>query len=113
MIFTQQITRLRARERTNRAGDTVLDWDSPDTAVIDRLSVQPASQTEDTSNLGAETQTGYRIISAPGHTPDLRAADRIEFHGQTYEITGEVAYWPDPCGLDHIEARMTRYGGTL
>jgi hypothetical protein len=35
----------------------------------------------------------------------VTAADRVEFDGQTYEVNGDVARWPDPIErlVDHVE----------
>ncbi len=37
--------------------------------------------------------------------------DRIEYRGDVYEVDGEVAYWPDPQGEDHIEMTIVQYTG--
>lgn len=38
--------------------------------------------------------------------PDLRETDRVEFDGQTLQVTGKVGRWPVPAGVRHIEAQL-------
>ncbi|GAA4680485.1 hypothetical protein [Nocardioides nanhaiensis] len=114
MIFGQSIVRIRAGQRTTRGGDTVEDW-SPEAVtrrLIGGVSVQPNFQNEDTDNGGSITRaTGYRVLTPPGKAPDIRSTDRIEYRGEVHAVTGEVAYWPDPHGADHIEFTMTAWKG--
>lgn len=115
MFFFDSVVRVRAGTKTDRGGNTVPDW-SPGAvtrATIDQLNIQPASQTESTDPTRTAVVTGWRVQSAPGTAPDIRAVDRIEWNGMTLEVDGEVAEWPDP--LDgtphHIEFTMKRSTG--
>lgn len=113
MIFVQQVTRLRAGQRTTRGGDTVSDWTAePEALVISGLSVQPATQNESSLERADYRETRYRLYSEPGTVPDITSLDRIVFEGETYEVDGEVALWPDPfTGQHHIEATIRRGEG--
>lgn len=112
-IFGQSVVRIRAGVRTTRGGDIVADWsdDAVTRVLIDRMSVQPNFQREETDAGGITRITGYRLLSAPGTTPDITALDRIEYRGEVHGVVGEVAYWPDPHGHDHIEFVMTAWKG--
>ena len=113
MIFNQTLVRIRAGTRTTRGGDVELDW-SPAAVtrtLITDVSVQPNFQREDEAGQTPTRATGYRVISAPGTTPDITALDRLEYRGALHAVSGEVAYWPDPHGRDHIELAMTGWKG--
>ncbi len=112
-IFGQSIVRIRPGTRTTRGGDTVEDWstDAATRVLIERLSVQPNFQHEETEDTRDVRATGYRVLSEPGTTPDILATDRLEYRGVVHAVTGEVALWPDPHGADHIELTMTAWKG--
>lgn len=112
-IFRQTVTVIRAGTRTGRGGDVIEDW-SPAAVTrtpVDRLSVQPNTQGEDAEVGGVVRFTGYRILSEPGTTPDITGLDRIEYRGVVHVVNGDVAYWPDPQGRDHVELVMTAWEG--
>ena len=122
MFFYDSLVRVRAGTRTDRGGNQVPDW-SPaqvNRLAIDRLNIQPASQTEGTNTASGAADptrdavtTGWRVQSDEGTTPDITALDRIEWRGMTLEVQGEVAAWSDPLtGLPHhIEFTMVRATG--
>lgn len=110
-IFGQAVDRLRPTTRTTRAGDEVEDWANPTRTPIDRLSVQPNYQNEATDGDRDMRASGYRVLTEPGHVPDIEGTDRIEYRGKVHVVTGEVALWPDPHGLDHVEFTMTEFKG--
>jgi hypothetical protein len=113
-MFDQSVTRVRAGTRTDRAGNTIPDWDLAERTVIAHLSVQPTVQDE-TGSTGRPSLviTGWHVLSEPGTAPDVLASDRVEFAGLTCEVVGEVAAWPDPVdgGTHHVEWTMRRYTG--
>ncbi|GAA1406261.1 hypothetical protein GCM10009639_53920 [Kitasatospora putterlickiae] len=115
VIFHQRVVRVRAGTRTDRAGNTVADW-SPGAVsrlTVERLSVQPAVQMEHTEPDRTGVITGWRVLSAPGTAPDVRAGDRIEHDGLLCDVVGEVARWPHPIsgGVHHVEWQMRRSTG--
>lgn len=110
-IFRQRIVRLRAAETEDKAGNKVLDWQDPDREPIERVSVQPNNQSEDETELGDRRITSFRVITRPGHTPDISSLDRVEYGGEQHKVDGEVGYWPDPYGRDHIEFIIRRVKG--
>ena len=122
MFFYDSLVRVRAGTRTDRGGNPVADWS--DGAVsrlpIEQLNIQPATQTEGHSTSSGTPEatrdpvtTGWRVQSEEGTAPDIRAVDRLEWRGQTYEVDGEVAEWPDPITGDvhHVEFTMVRATG--
>lgn len=113
-MFDQSVTRVRPGTRTDRAGNTVPDWDLAERTTIGHLSVQPTVQTETgTADRPALVVTGWHVLSEPGTAPDVLASDRIEFGGLTCEVVGEVAAWPDPVdgGTHHVEFTLQRFTG--
>lgn len=113
MFFFDSVVRVRAGTKVDRGGNTVTDWASATRATIDQLNIQPASQTESTDPTRTAVVTGWRLQSAPGTAPDIRAVDRIEWRGMTLEVDGEVAEWPDPLdgSTHHVEFLMKRATG--
>ncbi|MCT2279301.1 hypothetical protein M3G91_16925 [Micromonospora chalcea] len=116
MLFRQRLTVVRPGTRTDRSGSVVDDW-SP-TAVtripVTRVNVQPNQQAEQVGDTRTVVTTGLRVLSQPGTNPDVRAADRIEYDGLTYQVDGEVARWPDPVNsarVHHVEFTMVRVTG--
>ncbi|TDC02602.1 hypothetical protein E1091_00385 [Micromonospora fluostatini] len=115
-MFRQTLIVVRPGTRTDRSGSTVDDW-SPQAVTripVTRVSVQPNQQAEQVGATRTVVTTGLRVLSAPGTTPDVRAADRVEYAGLTYQVVGEVARWPDPTNstrVHHVEFTMTRVTG--
>jgi len=113
VIFNQSAVRVRAGVKTDRGGNTVPDWANPNREAVTRLNIQPHSQAEEADGQRNAVITGYRVQSAEGTRPDIRASDRIEWRGQLYEVDGEVAEWPDlfSDNVHHIEFVMVRATG--
>jgi len=114
VIFTQHLTRLRVATRVTRGGDVVPDWSlEPDALEIDRVSVQPSSQQEAVTESSNVRSQRWRVLSAPGTWPDVRAQDRVLFDGNTFEVEGDVAAWPNPWNgeVHHVEFGMYRVEG--
>lgn len=102
-VFAQSIVVVRPAWVTDRAGNLGEDWGNATRYDVDRVSVQPNAQAEEHTTTGSTTTTGYRVITEPGTVPAVDSGDRVEWRGTTYLVDGEVAFWPDPRGLDHIE----------
>ncbi|MFF0777091.1 hypothetical protein [Streptomyces sp. NPDC003720] len=113
MMFNQSAVRVRAGVKTDRGGNTVPDWSNPNRLTVTGLNIQPNSQSETADEQRDATITGYRVQSTEGTSPDIKATDRIEWNGQTFEVDGEVATWPDLFAdtTHHIEFAMVRATG--
>lgn len=114
-MYDQTITRLRTGETTSRYNNTVPDWSDPGRLDIANVMVQPTTTTEqqDAPNR-VPIIDGLWICTRPGAAiPDLTPADRIEYGGDVYEITGEPRVWPDPVTgrNDHMELSAQRVQG--
>mgnify|MGYP003575086694 CR=1 FL=1 len=114
-MFNQSAVRVRAGEKTDRGGNTVPDWSdgAVNRLTVSGLNIQPNSQSESVDEQRNAVITGYRVQSAEGTSPDITAADRIEWNGETFEVDGEVATWPDLFrdAVHHIEFAMVRSTG--
>lgn len=113
MMFNQTAVRLRASTKTDRGGNTVPDWSAPDRLTVTGLNIQPNTQDEASDEQRNAVVTGYRVQSAEGTRPDIRATDRIDWQGQIYQVDGDVAVWPDlfTDAAHHIEFTMVRATG--
>ncbi|GAA3384496.1 hypothetical protein [Streptomyces racemochromogenes] len=114
-MFNQSAVRVRAGTRPDRGGNTAMDW-SPGAVnrlTVTGLNIQPASQSESADEQRTAVVTGYKVQSAPGTAPDVKAADRIEWAGLVYEVQGEVGRWPQlfADSVHHIEFVMDRATG--
>lgn len=115
MIFDQSGTRIRPGTRVDRGGNTVADWsdDAVSLLAVDRVSIQPASQTERVDETRDVAVSGWRVYSEPGTAPDVQFGDRFRHGVITCDVVGEVARWPDPLsgGVHHIEFSIQRARG--
>lgn len=104
-LGSHTITRLRATERQSDYGNTTeLDWTTPARTDIDGCSVQPASSDEFTIDRDSFTT---RLIAYVPSSAELRASDRVEWQGITYDIDGDVLRW-DFGALSHIVINLRR-----
>jgi hypothetical protein len=114
-MFNQNAVRVRAGTKVDRGGNSVPDW-SPsavDRLTVTSLNIQPASQIEDVDEQRNAVVTGYRVQSDEGTAPDIKATDRIEWNGASFEVDGEVASWPGlfTDAVHHVEFMMVRATG--
>lgn len=114
-MFHQTIVRVRAGTRTDRGGNTLLDWsaDRVSRLPVSQVSVQPVTQAEDNDATRSQVVTGWQVISAPGVDADIQAKDRIEWGGMTLEVIGEVGRYAEfgDGSTHHIEFVMRRTTG--
>ncbi|MGW1134422.1 hypothetical protein [Streptomyces griseoluteus] len=112
-MFNQTAVRVRAGTKTDRGGNPIPDWSNPDRMTVTGLNIQPNSQVEAGDEQRDAVITGYRVQSVEGTAPDIKATDRIQWNGQTFEVDGEVATWPDlfTDAPHHVEFVMVRATG--
>jgi hypothetical protein len=80
------------------------DWDTATRTAVGGCSVQPAPAAVNT--VDRDTFMTRWVAYAPDGT-DVRATDRVEWDGATYEIDGEVMRWALG-GLPHIVLNLRR-----
>lgn len=107
---SQSVVIVRAGTKTIR-GSTVPDWSASAVkkTTVSGCSVQPASTSLslDGRVLGlSDAWTAY----VPEGT-DVKAGDRVEFDGNTYEINGEPRVWTGAFTRSHIQLNLTRWEG--
>lgn len=96
---------LRGTEKPSDYGNTVeIDWTTPTRTDVDGCSVQPASSDEFT--IDADTFTTRYIAFVP-YGVDVRASDRVEWQGATYDIDGDVLRWSFGA-LSHLVINLRR-----
>lgn len=102
------LTRLRAPLVQGYANNYEADWGNPDRLVL-KGSAQAQSSSE-TTQANDQVVTTYRVFL--DGAPDVVATDRMEFDGETYEITGQPLKQPSPFGgINHTELIMTLVKG--
>jgi hypothetical protein len=83
---------------------TTLDWSNPARTEVSGCSVQPAPSDEFT--VDRDTFITRWQVFAPD-TADVRATDRIEWNGHTYDVDGDVLRWSYP-PLSHVVINLRR-----
>lgn len=106
----QVIIRIRPGTKTSR-GSIIPDWsaDKVDRLKIEGCSIQPTatSLSMDGRVMGINEQwTAYLPEGS-----DVKAGDRIEFEGKTYEINGDPKEWTAPFTRSNIQLNLTRWEG--
>lgn len=97
---------LEAAIVTDRYGNESLDWSDPTVTSVDGCRVLPVPGDELLDRV-----TTRLVLYAPAGTP-LTPASRVRAGSVTYDVTGEVRFWPSPSGaLAHIEADLSRVEG--
>lgn len=114
MIITlQTITAVRAVTANDAQGNPVSDWSTATRHTEDRVSVQPVTQTESTTDARDLIVTNWRVLSDGGVDVDVLPTDRIEWAGDTYEVIGDVGRFRDPImgDIDHVEFAIRKVSG--
>ena len=102
------ITVMRPALVTSR-GTVVPDWTNATVTTITGCSVQTGVTSEDRDGRTA-TLLGGTLYLPP--TADVRAGDRVQFGGSTYEVQGVPMAWRSPTGrVSHIQARIAEWRG--
>lgn len=95
---------------TNKNGMEVLDWSNPTTATIKGVQVTALGTTRifDGRTLQIDDR---RTLRAP-YDADIKAGDRIVWHGNTYEIEGDVFRTKSPTGrVSSTRCTLVRWCG--
>ena len=104
------IVRIRPSTKTER-GSTVFDWDSKKVTklTINGCSVQPGATSLDMNGRVLNIADGWTAYIPEG--TDVKAGDRIEWNGNTYEINGEPRIWTGVARCGHIQLNLKRWEG--
>lgn len=108
MIFPHEITRLRAPLVADDYGtpESKRDWDNAAETEM-RGFVQPMETTEIAD--GREASVVRHQLFAPAGS-DLLASDRVQYDGDTYELTGDGQSW-NMRGLGYVSVVMQKVTG--
>lgn len=111
--YLHTVVVVRPGRTVDRYNNEVPDWDAATRTTVERVVVCPSSQVEDEATGRTTVTTGWRLYSEPGTDLDIRAADRIEWLGQTLNVVGEVARypWPRRGGVHHVDCRLEVFTG--
>lgn len=93
-MIGEPVTRVRPGEKTDGYGATVADWDAATRTTIEGCALAPRREGEDRTMGRQGVIVGWTLYTPPG--VDIRATDRIEARGETYEIDGEPGDWRRP-----------------
>lgn len=99
------VTILRAGVRTSDYGtNDEQDWATATSTTVAGCSVQPARSEEFTTDREAYTT---RMTAFLPPSADVRADDRLEWDGETYEVEGDPLPWSYP-PLSHLVVSLRR-----
>lgn len=107
---TQEITRVRAGEKTER-GSVIPDWSESkvNKLKITGCSVQPA--TTSLSMDGRVLAINEQMTAYLPEGSDVKAGDRIIFNGDVFTINGDPKIWEAPFSRSNIQLNLTRWEG--
>jgi Phage head-tail joining protein len=100
LVAADTVVVLRPSPVVDEYGDTVVDWSSAVSKSY-RGSVQPRTTETATANRDGSVSTWVGFIWPA--TADIKATDRIQFGGLTFEVDGEIQPWSIAGLKDHIE----------
>lgn len=111
--FRDEIVVLRPGTRTDRYGDTDIDWSTATETTVPRCKVNPvAGGPEDQGRLDDREALTRRWALAAPPTADILATDRIRWDGRLYEVEGEPLRWRSPLGtVDHLYVQLVLVEG--
>lgn len=108
-LFPHQVTVQRPTPGVDRAGTPVLDYSQCVDVVVTRAFVQQPQPGREDTNLRQATIASYTVFLPP--EVDVTAADRIQWDGNTLEVTGPPALKYRPEGLHHLSVPASQVVG--
>ena len=105
----QTIDVVRPKTTTTSRGSTVPDWSDTMKTTVTGCSIQPASTSLSQDGRVLGINDGWTAYVPEG--TDVKAGDRIEFDGQTFEINGAPRKWTGPSRTSHIQLNLVRREG--
>lgn len=105
----ETVTVIRAALKDSR-GTKVLDWQNATRTPLDGCSVQPGDTSRDFDGRTVQVSEDWTLYAPPGS--DVKAGDRIEWEGTTFEIDGVPMPWKSPTGrVSHMWAKLKEWRG--
>ncbi|MGW1836320.1 hypothetical protein [Streptomyces sp. NPDC002067] len=108
--YTQTVVVLRAPLKADRYGNEVRDWSAATRTTVRRVSVQPATSTEDAGDRAAVV-TGWHLFTRTGTDIDAGPGDRVVAAGRVLDVDGEPARWTVGGRHHHTEVRLKEVAG--
>ena len=109
MRLPHTVTLLRAPVVSGSYGSQVRNWGAATSTPNVAAFVQPQSSSEQVAN-EQRVVTRWRIFLDPW--ADLKAADRVQFDSETFEVNGDVETHRGPAGqAHHLEALLLKVTG--
>lgn len=105
----QTIDVVRPKKTTTSRGSEVPDWSDAKKTTVTGCSIQPASTSLSQDGRVLGINDGWTAYVPEG--TDVKAGDRIEFDGETYDINGEPRKWTGPSRTSHIQLNLIRREG--
>ena len=91
-------------------GTQVRDWSQASSHELHGCSVQPASTSSDMDGREGQVTDRWHLFAQPG--ADIKAGDRVEFAGQSFEVDGAPFEWKSPTGrVSNIQAHLVEWRG--
>lgn len=108
-FMTDTATVKRARLRMKNGMET-FDWSDPEVITLTNVQVTAKATGRDFEGRVLETNDSRTLRAM--YDADIRAGDRVEWNGETYEVDGEVFHTKSPTGrVSSTRCTLTRWEG--
>lgn len=108
--FCRDSVTVKRAQLVDKRGTRVADWDGAVEFTLGGCSVQPTDSTRDFDGRELSVSQSWSLYAPPGS--DLKAGDRIEWRGMSFEIDGAPMPWESPTGrASHVWARLSEWSG--
>lgn len=100
--LNQTVTVLTASSKTDRYGNTIVDWSAPASRTANAWVVQTGSIEE---LIGRDSTTTVAVVLLAPSDP-ITSKDRVQVEGVTYEVDGVPDAMNGRNGVHHIQVRL-------
>lgn len=108
--FCKDTVTVKRATLVDKRGTKVLDWSEPTSITVGGCSVQPNTTSRDFDGRTVQVTEDWTLYAPYGS--DIKAGDRIEWEGVTFEINGAPMPWKSPTGrVSHVWARLVEWRG--
>ena len=108
--FCRETVTVKRASLVDSRGTKILDWSNPEEIVISGCSVQPSTTSRDFDGRTVQVSEEWTLY-AP-QSSDIKAGDRIEWNGITFEVNGAPMPWSSPTGrTSHVWVRLSEWRG--
>lgn len=112
MRFPHRVKILHPALVTDRYGDQIADWAGDGTNLVGVPAWMQQRTSTETPTSGRDAVVTSWVVFLPlafgplSTAVEISAGDRIEYQGETFEVTGDPLTATTPRGAHHLEAQL-------